>query len=81
MNIDDIFDNTYVKVIIILVLCLLITFAHEIELFRNGVVAYLILAILAMMMVSGEHTGYIVLLAALFIVSYNNTLKKKDKIT
>jgi hypothetical protein len=56
---------------------MLITFSHEIAVFQDGVVCYIILLILLLLIYTKEDIGFIALVAVLFILTYNNVAHKK----
>ena len=74
---DELFNNVYWKIIVVTILSLLATFSHEIEALKDGGVCYIILAVLALLVFAREDLGFIVLVAALFVLSYNNVTFKK----
>lgn len=76
----QLFDNFYWKLLMVIILALAATFAHEIDLFKDGVITYLILGLLIMLMIAKEDYGLVVLLCAIFILSYNNVTHKKAQI-
>lgn len=77
--IHELFNSIYWKIIVVIILSLLITFAHEIEVLKDGVVCYMILAVLALLIYTQEDLGFVVLMAVLFVLSYNNVTRKKTK--
>ena len=46
---------------------------------KDGVVVYMILAIITMLIFTKEDIGYIILLCVIFILSYNNVIYKETK--
>jgi hypothetical protein len=75
--IHQLFNNIYWKIIVVLILSLLITFSHDIDALKDGVIVYMILAVLMVIIYSKEDIGFCVLLSILFILSYNNVVQKK----
>ena len=74
--INTIFNTVYWKVLVVLILATLITFVHEIQAFKDGVIVYLIFIILAMIVWVKEDIGFVILLCALFVLAYNNVRRK-----
>jgi hypothetical protein len=77
-QIHNVFNTVYWKILVIIVLATLITFVHEIDAFKNGVIVYILLIILVMMIIVKEDIGFIILLCGLFILAYNNVLSRKN---
>lgn len=75
--INELFNSSYCKIIIVLVLSLLATFANELDIFKDPVICYIIFIILILLIVSKENMGYIILLLCIFILSYNCIVQKK----
>lgn len=75
--IHQLFNNIYWKIIVVLILSLLITFAHDIDALKDGVIVYMILAVLMIIIYSKEDIGFCVLLSILFILAYNNVIQKR----
>ena len=71
--INELFSMKY-KALFALLLCLLIAFSNRIEVLKDGAVAYIIL-ILALVMLK-EDLGIVLLLSALFVLTYNNVAMK-----
>ena len=76
--IHELFNSIYWKIIVVIILSLLIAFSHEIEVLKDGVVSYMILAVLALLIYTREDIGFIMLVAALFVLSYNNVIRRKS---
>jgi hypothetical protein len=77
--INELFNNIYSKIIIVIILSLLLTFSHEIDVFKDGVIAYMIFAMLMLLIFTKDNMGYIIMIGALFILTYNNVIHKKSK--
>lgn len=75
----ELFNNIYWKLLMVTILALLITFAHEIDLFKDGVITYIILAMVILLLFSKEDYGLVILLCAIFVLSYNNVTHKNPK--
>lgn len=73
----ELFNNIYWKLLMVIILALLATFAHDIELFKDGVITYLLLGMIILLLISKEDYGLVILLCAIFILSYNNVTHKK----
>ena len=73
----ELFNNVYWKIIVVTILSLLATFSHEIEVLKDGGVCYIILVVLTLLVFAREDLGFIVLVAALFVLSYNNVTFKQ----
>ncbi len=76
MIIHNLYNSIYWKLIVILILSILITFNHEIEVFKDGVVCYIILLILLLLIYTKEDMGFIALVAVLYVLNYNNVVHK-----
>lgn len=77
----ELFNNFYWKLLMVIVLAIAATFAHEINLFKDGVITYIILGLVILLLISREDYGLVILLCAIFILSYNNVTHKKAQIT
>lgn len=77
MILHNLYNSIYWKIIVVLILSILITFNHEIEVFKDGVICYIIFIILLLLIYTKEDIGFIILVATLFVLSYNNVLHKK----
>lgn len=73
----ELFNNIYWKLLMVTILALLATFAHDIDLFKDGVITYVILGMLILLLISKEDYGLVILLCAIFVLSYNNVTHKK----
>lgn len=73
----ELFNNIYWKLLMVTILALLATFAHDIDLFKDGVITYVILGMLILLLISNEDYGLVILLCAIFVLSYNNVTHKK----
>ena len=77
--IHELFDNIYWKIVVVIVLSLLVTFVNEIDALKDGVIVYMILAMLCLLIYTKEDVGFTVLVGALFVLSYNNVVYKNMK--
>jgi hypothetical protein len=77
--IQRLFSNPHWNFVIVLLLALIATFAHDIDALNDGVIVYLIFAILIMLILTGESIGFVMLVGAIFVLSYNNVTNKKQK--
>ena len=77
--IHELFDNIYWKIVVVIVLSLLVTFVNEIDALKDGVIVYMILAMLCLLTYTKEDVGFTVLVGALFVLSYNNVVYKNMK--
>lgn len=75
----ELFNNIYWKLLMVTIMTLLITFAHEIDLFKDGVITYIILGMVLLLLFSREDFGLVILLCAIFVLSYNNVTRKNPK--
>jgi len=73
---NQLFNNIYWKILVVLILTLLITFVNDIDVLKDGFIVYIILAVLMLLIYTKEDMGFCVLVAALFILSYNNVVHK-----
>lgn len=71
------FNSWYWKAIVVIVLSMLNTFAHDVEALKDGVVCYMVFAMLACLVYTREDMGFVMLVASLFVLSYNNVVTKK----
>ena len=74
--INQLFNNIYWKILVVLILALLITFVNDIDVLKDGFIVYIILAVLMLLIYTKEDMGFCVLVASLFILSYNNVVHK-----
>jgi hypothetical protein len=74
--INQLFNNIYWKILVVLILSLLITFVNDIDVLKDGFIVYIILAVLMLLIYTKEDMGFCVLVASLFILSYNNVIHK-----
>lgn len=74
--INQLFNNIYWKILVVLILALLITFVNDIDVLKDGFIVYIILAVLMLLIYTKEDMGFCVLVASLFILSYNNVIHK-----
>jgi membrane protein implicated in regulation of membrane protease activity len=75
------FENFYYKLSFAILLCVILAFANRIEVLQNGAIAFIILILFMLMLLSGsfnEDYGIILLLAAMFVLTYNNVTFKKN---
>jgi uncharacterized membrane protein YhhN len=70
------FNSWSWKAIVVIILSLLATFAHELDVLKDGVVVYIVLIVLMLLIYTKEDLGFVVLLSAVFILSYNNVIHK-----
>ena len=68
---DDIFNNFYFKLIIAMIMCLILSFSHEIDVLKNKLLTWCIFVIVCLMICFNlqEDAGVIFLLVAIFILS------------
>lgn len=74
--INFVFDNFYYRLIIASILCLMIAFVDSYHLFHSRAVNAVLLIVLVVMLMSSqmeEDYGLVLLIVALFILSYNAT--------
>lgn len=77
--IDEIYNSVYLKFTVVLILSVLITFAHEINVFKDGAVCYIVMIILLLLIYTKEDLGFVLLLASLMIINYNLVVFKKHQ--
>lgn len=77
MVVHNIFDNRYTSFVIAVILCLLIVFIEEIDIFKNVISFYIVLFIIFLMVSSNiyDDYGFLLLLIALLILIYVQTKK------
>jgi hypothetical protein len=76
-----IFDNFYFKLGIAVIMALLLTFSSDIKILYSKIILISILFILLFMIIYNlnEDMGIIILLVALFLLSYNNVIMNKKE--
>lgn len=74
--IHEIFNNEYWKILFVVILSLLATFAHEIDVLKDGAIAYIIFVVLLFMIYAKEDLGLIILVSVIFLLAYNNVVYK-----
>lgn len=79
MLFNQIFESLYTKFFIVVMLALMITFVHEVDLFKSVWALVIIggLTLLFYFNTSYDDLGILLLLIALFIVVYNQQLNAK----
>lgn len=74
MVVNQLFDSMHFKVAIASLLSILLAFSSDVKMLDSSFVLIIILIVLILMILSNFHRDYglIILLSALFIISYNN---------
>lgn len=71
-------SNLYFKVFFVFIVGLVLTFAHQIEVLQTKLALVMVLIVLVLMtMTNSDECGAIVLLAILFIITYNLNVNYK----
>lgn len=75
--ITTIFESVYTKLLLVVMLALMITFAHEIEPFKSiwTLVLIAVLTVVFYMNTAYDDLGILLLMVSLFIVVYNQCMK------
>lgn len=75
-------SNVYFKVFFVLIVGLILTFAHQVEVLQSKLALVVVLGVLILMtLTQSDECGAIVLLGVLFVLTYNlntNYTKVKD---
>ena len=80
MVVHNIFDNRYTCFVIAVILCLLIVFIEEIDIFKNVLSFYIVLFMIFLMVSSNiyDDYGFLLLLIALLILIYVRTKRNEN---
>lgn len=78
--INHIFSSFYYRLIIALALCLMITFVDRFDLFHMQIITLLIFSLLILMLYTNMERDYglLLLVIALFVLSYNMSVQRQD---
>lgn len=77
MIINTILESVYTKLLLVVMLALMITFAHEIEAFKSvwTLLFVGVLTVVFYMNTAYDNLGILLLMVSLFIVVYNQCMK------
>lgn len=79
MIINNMFDSIYFKIVIASLLSIMLAFSSDIKLLDSSFMLIVIFIVLMLMILTNFHRDYglIILLSALFVISYNNHQRTK----
>lgn len=79
-SIDTLLNNQFVRISIASIIIIIIIFSSEISLFKDRYMVMIIFIVFALMLFTNIQRDYglILLLAALFIIVYNNYMRSEE---
>lgn len=74
MLVNQLFDSMYFRIAIASLLSILLAFSSDVKMLDSSMVLIILLIVLILMILTNFHRDYglIILLSALFVISYNN---------